>query len=160
MHKSHRSRAGIKYQQTWTFYLRRLFLFARLSYYFIAVLRLTKSSTLLSTPVLSSTQQVSIWSLKMLLIYFSQNGHFWNGVGSANNISQSHPQESTEQSTGSCDKKCSGSVSGFHLAGETHSYTLDFVVKKGRVTLKDLTVVSHTTTTTTPISPSTEPGGG
>ena len=80
------SGAGIKYQQkmttieTWTFYLRRLFLFARLSYYFIAVLRLTKSSTLLSAPVLASTQQVSIWSLKMLLIYFSQNGHFWNGV--------------------------------------------------------------------------------
>ena len=63
-------------------------------------------------------------------------------------ILQSYPQESTEQSTGSCDKKCSGSVSGFHLAGETHSYTLDFVVKKGRVTLKDVTVVSHTTTTT------------
>ena len=34
--------------ETWTFYSRRLFLFARLSYYFIAVLRLTKSSTLLS----------------------------------------------------------------------------------------------------------------
>ena len=95
----------------------------------------------------------------MLLIYFSQNGHFWNGVGSANNISQSHPQESTEQSTGSCDKKCSGSVSGFHLTGETHSYTLDFVVKKGRVTMKDVTVVPHTTTTTTPTSPASEPGG-
>merc|ERR1711962_272913 len=63
------------------------------------------------------------------------------------------------QSTGSCDKKCSGSVSGFHLTGETHSYTLDFVVRKGRVTLKDVTVVPHTTTTTTPTSPATEPGG-
>ena len=29
--------------ETWTFYFRRLFLFARLSYYFIAVLRLTKA---------------------------------------------------------------------------------------------------------------------
>ena len=46
--------------ETWTFYSRRLFLFARLSYYFIAVLRLTKSSTLLSAPVLASTRQVSI----------------------------------------------------------------------------------------------------
>ena len=45
---------------TWTFFLRRLFLFARLSYYFIAVLRLTKLSMLLSAPVLASTQQVSI----------------------------------------------------------------------------------------------------
>ena len=34
--------------ETWTFYSRRLFLFVRLLYYFIAVLRLTKSSTLLS----------------------------------------------------------------------------------------------------------------
>ena len=63
---SHRSGAGIKYQQkmttmeTWTFYSRQLFLFARLSYYFITVLRLTKSSTLLSAPVLASTRQVSI----------------------------------------------------------------------------------------------------
>ena len=54
---AHRSGAGIKCQQkmttmeTWTFYSRQLFLFARLSYYFIAVLRLTKSSTLLSAPV-------------------------------------------------------------------------------------------------------------
>ena len=46
--------------ETWTFYSRRLFLFARLSYYFIAVLRLTKSSTLLSAPVLASTQQVPL----------------------------------------------------------------------------------------------------
>ena len=46
--------------ETWTFYSRRLFLFARLSYYFIAVLRLTKSSTLLSAPVLASNRQVSI----------------------------------------------------------------------------------------------------
>ena len=65
MQKSHH-RAGIKYQQkmttkeTWTFYLRRLFLFARLSYYFIAVLRLTKLSMLLSAPILASTQKVSI----------------------------------------------------------------------------------------------------
>ena len=53
-HNTHRSGAGIKNQQkndhmqTWTFYLRQLSLFARLSYYFIAVLGLTKSSTLLS----------------------------------------------------------------------------------------------------------------
>ena len=47
-------------KETWTFYLRRLFLFARLSYFFIAVLMLTKSSTLLSAPVFASTQQVSI----------------------------------------------------------------------------------------------------
>ena len=45
---------------TWTFFLRRLFLFARLSYYIIAVLRFTKSSTLLSAPVLASTQQVPL----------------------------------------------------------------------------------------------------
>ena len=68
--------------ETWTFYLRRLFIFARLSYYFIAVLRLTKLSTLLSAPVLASTQQVSIVVIEKLLIYFSQNGHFWNGVTS------------------------------------------------------------------------------
>ena len=36
------------HMETWTFYLRQLSLFARLSYYFIAVLGLTKSSTLLS----------------------------------------------------------------------------------------------------------------
>ena len=84
---THRSGAGIKYQpendymETWTFfYLRRLSLFARLSYYFTPCLRLTKSSTLLPTQFPVSTQQVSIESLKMLLIYFSQNGHFWNGV--------------------------------------------------------------------------------
>ena len=47
-------------KETWTFFLRRLFLFARLSYYIIAVLRFTKSSTLLSAPVLASTQQVSL----------------------------------------------------------------------------------------------------
>ena len=41
-------------------YLRQLFLFARLSYYFIAVLRLTKLSMLLSAPILASTQKVSI----------------------------------------------------------------------------------------------------
>ena len=80
-------------------------------------------------------------------------------MGSANNLSQSSPQEGSEQSTGSCDKKCSGSVSGFQLAGETHSYTLDFVVKKGRVTLKDVTAVPHTTTTTAPTSPASEPSG-
>ena len=86
-HHPHRSGAGIKYQpkndymETWTFfYLRRLLLFARLSYYFIPCLRLTKSSTILSTRFPVSTQQVSIWSLKMLLIYFFQNGHFWNVV--------------------------------------------------------------------------------
>ena len=45
---------------TWTFYLRRLLLFARLSYYFIPCFRLTKSPTLLSAPLLSSTQQVSL----------------------------------------------------------------------------------------------------
>ena len=45
---------------TWTFFLRRLFLFARLSYYIIAVLRFKKSSTLLSAPVLASTQQVPL----------------------------------------------------------------------------------------------------
>ena len=49
--------------ETWTFYLRQLFLFAGLSYYFIAVLRLTKSSTLLSAPVLASTQQVALREL-------------------------------------------------------------------------------------------------
>ena len=47
-------------KETWTFYLRRLFLFARSSYYFIAILMLTKSSTLLSAPVLAGTQQVSL----------------------------------------------------------------------------------------------------
>ena len=67
-------------KETWTFYLRRLLLFARLSYYFIPCLRLTKSSTLLLIRFPVSTQQVSIWSLKMLLIYFFQKGHFWNGV--------------------------------------------------------------------------------
>ena len=115
---------------------------------------------LLSAPVLASTQQVSLEFIENFIDIFSQNGHFWNGVGSANNISQSHPQESSQQSTGSCDKKCSGSVSGFHLTGETHSYTLDFVVKKGRVTLKDVTAVPHTTTSTTPTSPASEPVTG
>ena len=37
-------------KETWTFYLRRLLLFARLSYYFIPCLRLTKLSTLLPAP--------------------------------------------------------------------------------------------------------------
>jgi len=68
-------------------------------------------------------------------------------------------EESARQSTGSCDKKCFGSVSGFQLAGETHSYTLDFLVKKGRVTVKDVTAVPHTNTTTMPTSPTSEPGG-
>ena len=47
-------------KETWTFYLRRLLLFARLSYYFIPCLRLTNSPTLPSAPLLSSTQQVSL----------------------------------------------------------------------------------------------------
>ena len=57
--------------ETWTFYLRRLFLFARLSYYFIAVLRLTKSFMLLSAPVLASTQQVSIVVIENVTDIFS-----------------------------------------------------------------------------------------
>ena len=36
-----------------------------------------------------STQQVSIKSLKILLIYFPQNWHFWNGVLCVNNLGQS-----------------------------------------------------------------------
>ena len=87
----HRSRAEIKYQpkndhvETWTFfYLRRLLLFARLSYYFVPCVRLTKSSTLLLIRFPVSTQQVSIWSLKILLIYFFQNGHLWNSVMPSN----------------------------------------------------------------------------
>merc|ERR1719495_783336 len=73
-------------------------------------------------------------------------------------------EESARQSTGSCDKKCFGSVSGFQLAGETHSYTLDFVVKKGRVALKDVRPASYTTKgvyttmTTTSTPPASEPG--
>ena len=47
-------------KETWTFYLRRLLLFSGLSYYFIPCLRLTKSSMLLSAPLLASTQQVSL----------------------------------------------------------------------------------------------------
>ena len=61
-----------------TFYLRLLFLFARLSYYFIAVLRLKKSSTLLLAPVLASTQHSS--HRKCYWYIFSQNGYFWNSV--------------------------------------------------------------------------------
>ena len=64
--------------ETWTFYLRRLFLFARLSFYFIAVLRLKKSSTLLLAPVLASTQHSS--HRKCYWYIFSQNGYFWNSV--------------------------------------------------------------------------------
>ena len=58
-----------------------------------------------------------------------------------------NPQGSTDQSSGSCDKKCSGSVSGFELTGERHSYTLDFAVKKGKVAFKDVQVTALTTTT-------------
>ena len=57
--------------ETWTFYSRRLFLFARLSYYFIAVLRLTKSSTLLSALVLASTQQVFLVVIENITDIFS-----------------------------------------------------------------------------------------
>ena len=63
--------------ETWTFYLRRLFLFARLSYCLIAVLRLTKSSTPLSAPVLASTQQVSIVVIENVTdIFFPKMGTF------------------------------------------------------------------------------------
>ena len=65
-----------------------------------------------------------------------------------------------KQSSGSCDKKCSGTVSGFELTGERHSYTLDFVVKKGRVALKDLQVTSLTTTTQSTPSASEPSGSG
>ena len=41
-------------------------------------------STLLSIRFPVSTQQVSIWSLKILLIYFFQNGHLWNSVMPSN----------------------------------------------------------------------------
>ena len=64
--------------ETWTFYLRWPFLFAGLSYYFIAVLRLKKSSTLLLAPVLASTQHSS--HRKCYWYIFSQNGYFWNSV--------------------------------------------------------------------------------
>ena len=37
-------------KETWTFYLRQLLLFIRLSYYFVPCVRLTKSSTLVSAP--------------------------------------------------------------------------------------------------------------
>ena len=67
-------------KKTWTFYLRRLLLFVRLSYYFNTMSQAQKSSTILSAHLLASTQQVSLVVIKMLLIYFSQNGHFWNGV--------------------------------------------------------------------------------
>ena len=67
-----------------------------------------------------------------------------------------NPQGSTDQNSGSCDKKCSGSVSGFELTGERHIYTLDFSVKKGKVALKDMQVTALTTTT----QPSPSPPGG
>ena len=67
-------------KETWTFYLRRLLLFARLSYYFIPCLRLTNSPTLPSAPLLSSTQQVSLVVIENVTDIFSPNGHFWNGV--------------------------------------------------------------------------------
>ena len=63
--------------ETWTFYLRWPFLFAGLSYYFIAVLRLTKSPTLLSASVLASTQQVSIEVIENVTdIFFPKMGTF------------------------------------------------------------------------------------
>ena len=61
--------------ETWTFYSRRLFLFARLSCYFIAVLRLTKSSTLLSALVLASTQQVFLVVIENITDISPPNGH-------------------------------------------------------------------------------------
>ena len=67
-------------------------------------------------------------------------------------------QGSTQQSSGSCDKKCSGAVSGLELAGERHTYTLDFSVKKGKVALKVLQVTSLATTTQ-PTPTASMPGG-
>ena len=60
-------------RETWTFYFRPLLLFARLSYYFIPCLRLTKSSTLLPAPLLASTKQVSLVVIENVTdIFFSK----------------------------------------------------------------------------------------
>ena len=60
-------------RETWTFYFRPLPLFARLSYYFIPCLRLTKLSTLLPAPLLASTQQVSLVVIENVTdIFFSK----------------------------------------------------------------------------------------
>ena len=74
---SNRSGAGIIYQQkmttteTWTFYLRRLLIFVRLSYYLMPCLRLTKSSTILLAHLLASTQQVSLAVIENVTDIFS-----------------------------------------------------------------------------------------
>ena len=61
--------------ETWIFfYLRRLLLFARLSYYFIPCLRLTKSSTLLSSRFPVSSFHMVIENVDD--IFFSKMGTF------------------------------------------------------------------------------------
>lgn len=54
---------------------------------------------------------------------------------------------STKQSSGSCDRKCSGSISGLELVNERWIYTLAAAVRKGKVSLKSLLVTPLTTTT-------------
>merc|ERR1719394_519355 len=54
---------------------------------------------------------------------------------------------STKQSSGSCDRKCSGSISGLELVNERRIFTLAFAVRKGKMSLKSLLVTPLATTT-------------
>merc|ERR1719450_1229453 len=54
---------------------------------------------------------------------------------------------STKQSSGSCDRKCSGSISGLELVNERRIYTLAFAVRKGQMSLKSLLVTPLATIT-------------
>ena len=56
-----------------------------LTFYHVIILLYTMSQTHKGVhaslnSISGQQQQVSIMSLEMLLIYFFQNGHFWNGV--------------------------------------------------------------------------------
>ena len=89
-------------KETWTFYLRRLLLFARLSYYFIPCLRLTKSPTLPSAPLLYSTQQVSSVVIENVTDIFFPKWSFLERCGPGWPDNERRPEEETAAGSVSC----------------------------------------------------------